>query len=343
MQTGFKCEDTLGTIVPEANCKFGATYDTGSTFTPIPDQNFRISYADGETATGILGRDTVTLANITVYNQTIGVVNKAAWRGDSVSSGLIGLAYPALTSAYNGTNVTADSRETQIQYEPVFTNMYSQGGVDPLFTLKLERENGSSTLAIGGLPPLDSGLADDFTSVPIEIMKLNPFQNPKFATQNSYYTITPKGFVYRNATSHGVNNSTLLTGADASIPQETLDTKYPTIVDSGTSMIYLPSAQVVYINAAFDPPTEFDRESGYDVIPCDAKAPEFGVVIGDTPFYINAEDMILDLGLPDGLCASGVQNGGGAVNILGDVFLRNVIAVFDVGQAEMRFAPHVYY
>jgi aspergillopepsin I len=29
--------------------------------------------------------------------------------------------------------------------------------------------------------------------------------------------------------------------------------------------------------------------------------------------------------------------------ILGDTFLRNIVAVFDVGAAELRFAPNVYY
>ena len=342
MQTGFQCENTLGLNEAQSYCKFGRTYDTASTFTTIPDENFRISYADGEGLTGILGREKVTLANVTVYNQTIGVVRNATWRGDGVSSGLIGLAYPALTSAFNGTNITADGRSTQIQYDPIFTSMYTQGDVDSVFTLTLARGNGSSSLAIGGLPPAEPGFESlEFTSVPIEVMQLNPFQNPKYATQKSYYTITPQGFVYRNATSSGSGNWTSPTGG-CEVEEQTLNTTYPTIVDSGTSLIYLPEAQVLYINAAFDPPTYLDQVSGYDVIPCNATAPEVGVLIGGTTFYIDAEDMILDLGLDNGLCVSGVQNGGGAVNILGDVFLRNVIAVFDVGAAEMRFAPHVY-
>lgn len=293
-----------------------------------------------------MGYDKVTLANISVYNQTIGVVDKARWNGDGISSGIIGLAYPALTSAYSGTNVSADSRSSQAQYSPLFTSMYTQGAVESLFTLTIARGDGNSTLAIGGLPPAEPGFEDvEFTSVPIEIMQLNPGQNPKFSTQNSYYTITPDSYVYRNATTSGQGNLTSC-GSNGSVPsasEQTLNNTFPTIVDSGTSLIYLPQVQVLYINAAFDPPSTVDQNTGYDVIPCNATAPEFGIVIGGTTFYINGEDMILDLDLGGGMCASGVQNGGGAVNILGDVFLRNVIAVFDVGSAEMRFAPHVNY
>lgn len=334
VQTGFQCQDTLGGNKSESYCKFGPTYNTSCNFEQIPNENFDISYADGEGLTGILGTEDVTLAGVTVSNQTIGVVSVASWNGDGTSSGLVGLAYPALTSAFNGTNVTADSRSSQIEYSPLFTSMYEQGHVESLFTLTLERGNGNSTLAIGGLPPAQPGFENlSFTTVDIEVMQLNPFLNPEFKTQASYYTITPQGFEYRNASE---TNGVLTT-------RVTLNTTYPTIVDSGTSLIYLPAAQVQYINAAFSVASTYDEDSGYDVVPCNATAPEFGVNIGGTTFSINAEDMLLDLGLGGGMCVSGVQDGGGAVNILGDVFLRNVIAVFDVGAAQMHFATHSNY
>lgn len=50
---------------------------------------------DGEFLSGIFGYENTTLAGLTV-NQTIALVNYAAWFGDTVTSGLLGLAYPAL-------------------------------------------------------------------------------------------------------------------------------------------------------------------------------------------------------------------------------------------------------
>jgi hypothetical protein len=38
-----------------------------------------------------------------------------------------------------------------------------------------------------------------------------------------------------------------------------------------------------------------------------------------------------------GYCATAITSGGSGPYILGDVFLQNVLAVFDVGNAEMRF------
>ena len=46
------------------------------------------------------------------------------------------------------------------------------------------------------------------------------------------------------------------------------------------------------------------------------------------------------------MCLSGVQDGGELGSgsfILGDVFLKNVLAVFDVGEVEMAFSSRVYY
>lgn len=36
-----------------------------------------------------------------VFNQTIGIVNRGFWFGDGISSGLMGLSYPALARGVN--------------------------------------------------------------------------------------------------------------------------------------------------------------------------------------------------------------------------------------------------
>lgn len=69
---------------------------------------------------------------------------------------------------------------------------------------------------------------------------------------------------------------------------------------------------------------------------CSATTPDFGIRIDSQTFYINAEDLIMQN--PDGTCVSGVNDAGESLAILGDVFLKNVLAVFDIGASEMRFA-----
>lgn len=43
------------------------------------------------------------------------------------------------------------------------------------------------------------------------------------------------------------------------------------------------------------------------------------------------------------LCISGVTDGGAGPYILGDTFLKNVVAVFDIGAGMMRFSSHEFY
>lgn len=56
---------------------------------------------------------------------------------------------------------------------------------------------------------------------------------------------------------------------------------------------------------------------------------------------INPADMLLQASADPstGLCAVGVMDGGGTgPYVLGDTLMNNVISVFDIGAAEMRFA-----
>jgi hypothetical protein len=63
------------------------------------------------------------------------------------------------------------------------------------------------------------------------------------------------------------------------------------------------------------------------------------VVISGVEFWINPADLIYrDLMDPmTGYCAVAIASGGSGPYILGDVFLQNVVAVFDVGAAQLRF------
>lgn len=120
---GFKCFDLDSDPVSPSECAFGTSgFDTtkSKTFSPLPNTNFNISYGDGEFLTGDVGFETVSIGGLTVTHQEIGLVTDAAWNGDTITTGLIGLAYPGLTSVYNGTNPDDDSGSNVLQYSPLF-------------------------------------------------------------------------------------------------------------------------------------------------------------------------------------------------------------------------------
>ena len=97
VESGFECVDVFNSsdVVAESQCGFGPTYNSSSSFKVIEGELFNITYGDGEFLNGIMGTDKVSLGGIEV-DQEISLVNYAGWFGDGVTSGLVGLAFPAL-------------------------------------------------------------------------------------------------------------------------------------------------------------------------------------------------------------------------------------------------------
>jgi aspergillopepsin I len=201
--------------------------------------------------------------------------------------------------------------------------MYTQNLSAPLFSLAILRDisGPSGYLSLGGTPPVD--FVDDFTSTPILVTTITGY--PK---GYDFYTIEVE--------SVEVGRKSLAGG------------KY--IVDSGTTLNYMPTSIATAVNSAFSPPAVYSNDVGAYIVDCKAKAPSLGITIGGTVFNTNALDMILLAGTDangNDVCITGVVDGGNNpsedVYILGDVFQKNVVSVFDIGATEMRFAARENY
>ncbi|KAJ5088737.1 acid protease [Penicillium angulare] len=323
VETGFECLDLeTGNKTTESECAFGSsTYTVDKGFKEISGEEFSIEYGDGEYLYGFMGKESVTLAGITV-EQEVAIVNQAAWEGDGTTSGLTGLAYPALTSAYS------ESTDAQEEYNPIFTTMYKEGLIDSYFSLAILRDvsGAAGYLTLGGLPPID--FEETFTSTDILITSIEGYSK-----SYDFYTINIDDVTL---------NGKAVSGSGGS------DIQY--IVDSGTTLNYYPTSIADAVNAAFDPPATYSDDEGAYVVDCNATAPAHGITIGGTTFKINPLDMILYAGTDDegnDVCISGIDDGGDDASedlyILGDTFQKNVVTVFDVGAGELKFAPHEDY
>jgi len=204
--------------------------------------------------------------------------------------------------------------------------MYTDGLVSPLFSLAILRdlEGPSGYLALGGVPPID--FVQNFTSTPILVTTIEYYPDAL-----DFYTINLEGIV--------LNGKTLASS----------DSTKDYIVDSGTTLNYLPTVLADEVNAAFVPAAVYSEDDGAYIVHCNAKPPTFAVKINGTNFYTNPLDMILPAGtnaLGKEVCISGIDDGGSAaddVYILGDTFQKNVVSVFDVGAGLMQFASREYY
>lgn len=201
--------------------------------------------------------------------------------------------------------------------------MYTQGLVAPLFSLAILRDisGPSGYLSLGGTPPVD--YVGGFTSTPILVTSITGF---------------PKGYDFYTIKVDSIKlGKNKLAGGTY-------------IVDSGTTLNYVPTPIANKINKAFSPPAVYDDDQGAYVVDCKAKAPSLGINIAGTVFYTNPLDMILLAGTDDNgndVCISGIDDGGNDptedVYILGDVFQKNVVSIFDIGATEMRFAAREFY
>ncbi|KAK3706964.1 hypothetical protein LTR37_012463 [Vermiconidia calcicola] len=231
------------------------------------------------------------------------------------------LGYEYVTVA--GITVDHQKIASNVHYENFIDNAIDERKTRPMFSVAIERGagGGGGQVAFGGLPTID--FERNFTSTPLEIISFSR-RHPIARRKYTYYTITQDALVLEG---------------------EAKQTSFPVIIDTGTTLAYLPPNIVQAINLAFDPPSLM--VNGFWENDCNATAPEFAIDIAGTEFRISEQELLLndDLGYDraTGLCACGIQASPTQPYILGDTFLKNVVAVFDIGASEMRFAPHVDY
>lgn len=325
LQSGWQCINaTDNSELARSDCSFGnETYDTSSTFEQIPSEWFGVHYGNGD-AVGLLGHEDVTLGGITIERQEVGIVNRSTTPGDGINTGVVGFGYPVLTSAHLNNDTSNSSLLTdRILYDGLFTRMYKAGFIEPYFSLAIERPpvgevtGAGGYLALGELPPVAHSPA--FATVPVEITKAIPLFLTNGTPQITEWTLSVAATTYG-----GTTNSTA----------------FQALVDVGNPLNYIPATQAAAINQAFRPPAVFDTNTSTYAVACNATPPVVGFKIGNQTFLHNRLDMVVNNG--DGTCTSAVAavyaTDGVELNVLGAAFLTSVVAVFDMGNNEMRFA-----
>ncbi|KAI2611558.1 acid protease [Hypoxylon fragiforme] len=318
--SSFTCKRSLNGSVPVEDCGLGPSFCGNFTGEPIPNQHFSIEYGDGEEVQGLLGFMDVELAGVTVPHQEIAIASQGAWHGNNVTSGILGLAYPSLTNAYSGNDLDGPGDES-ILYSPVFTSMVTNGLVEPYFAIAISRNSSLGSISVGGMPPVDLKNSK-YDSTPILVADIIDRASTNY--QPSFYTIVPKGFRFGGATVKG---------------------GYPFVVDTATSLTYLPPDLAEEVNAQFDPPATYVWYYNAYFTECNAVPPRFGVQIEDTTFWVNPKDMLSqDERDPEtGLCQTGIASGGDGPYILGVTFLTNVVVSMNIGSGLVEFWSHQYY
>ncbi|KAJ5101776.1 hypothetical protein NUU61_003998 [Penicillium alfredii] len=332
MRNSYKCIHPKTSLeIPQKHCLYSNhTYHVSKTYRQVPNENFGIKYGAG-IASGVMAHEDVTLNGITVKGQKVGIADRSNPMGDELNSGLLGLAYPSITSAHPGNH--SDNTTYwyyRRPYDPLLFSMHKQGLIDPYFSIALARTSPNAStgfggyLTLGGLPPVKH--SPEWSVVPVEITEGIPLNYTSGQRVRSYWTMTVSRVVY---------------GASAN-KRTTNTTSFQAFVDVGNSVSVLPAGLANPINAAFSPPAVFDPKSKMYIVDCNAKAPEFGLTIGDQTFFHRGADIIYKV--DEKTCITAIASSDTAgipglpINIIGAAFLKNAVSVFDFGKNEMRFA-----
>ncbi|KAK8038969.1 hypothetical protein PG993_007380 [Apiospora rasikravindrae] len=264
----FTCLNNAGGSAPISQCDWGKFGATGFPNGPIQDQHFAIKNIDGSGVSGQLGYMDVSIANVTVPNQEVAIATQGVWHGDNVTSGMLGMAYPSLTSAYSGDDLNDTSNESALEYSPLFTTMMTDGFVRPYWSLAISRNSSDGLFCLGDLPPLNFTW-EHIAKADLLIAKLS--NKKATAYQPSYYATVSDGFLIGNTD---------------------IGESYPVIFDSSTTLAYLPPDVAETVNSHFQPPATYLWYYGSYFVPCDATPPPFSVMLQNSPFSVNPKDMI---------------------------------------------------
>jgi hypothetical protein len=231
----------------------------------------------------------------------------------------VGLAYPGLTNVYNGTDPDSDVGGTADAYNPLFFTALSEKVVsNPCecsqihhllvpstciisldFSVALNRgsfkhkESSSydpnlGYLAFGGIAPVNT--TNTSATIPVQGYTLTSGSSNQYL----FYTVEIDSYIF--------SGSAAPTGSGKQA-----------ILDTGTTLNYIPNALAKAYNSKFVPPATYVADQDTYFVDCNATVPAFAVEIGGTKFTIDAADNILPSGVDSNgneICISGTQNGG---------------------------------
>jgi hypothetical protein len=283
-------------------CQTSGTYSANSSSTyQYLNSDFNISYVDGSGSAGDYVTDTLRFGGVTLDEQQFGVGYVS-----SSTEGILGIGYPIneVATQYNGGKPYPNVPWHLVQNEDINTNAYS------LWLNDLSASTGS--ILFGGV------------------------NTAKF--QGELYTlpIIPENGVYAEF----VITLTDI-GANGEKDNIAKSQEIPVLLDSGSSLMYLPDtiAQTIFtaVNA------QYSEEQGAAFVDCALRYAEGSIDFTFTgpTISVKLDELVIVAGIDRGepVCILGIAPAGSSTPVLGDTFLRSAYVVYDLHNNEISLAP----
>ncbi|QLQ82375.1 hypothetical protein HG537_0H01370 [Torulaspora globosa] len=270
---------------------------------------FQISYGDQTFASGTWGTDTLNLGDANVTGFSFAVANRS-----NSTVGVFGIGLPGLESTYTGATASSDN---SYQYQNFPMKLKAQGTINHVaYSLFLdEPEAHSGSILFGAVD--HSKYSGQLYTIPL----LNPYQNR--GVQNPIeFDVTVQGV--------GISQS----GSTKTITT----TKFPALLDSGTTLTYMPYQLTELIAARIG--ARYSSNLGFYVMPCPADNDNTQLLYDFGGFQISANlsNYILGSSSSSNVCYLGIIPLSDSNAIFGDNFLINAYVVYDLENYEVSMA-----
>ncbi|TKA24149.1 hypothetical protein B0A50_06889 [Salinomyces thailandicus] len=281
-------------------CDRGAVYAPNSSSTyTFINSDFNISYVDGTGASGDYVSDVVRFGDVTLEDQQFGVGYYS-----TSQEGVLGIGYPINEVAvqYNGNDPYPNIPAHLVDNSLINTNAYS------LWLNDLDASTGN--ILFGGVN------TDKFEGTLAEI---------PIITEYGYYA----EFIIA-LTALGANGTE---GAIAS------DLTLPALLDSGSSLMYLPTSIVQTIYDTYG--AQYDESQGAAFVDCSLANVDASIdfTFSGITITVGMDELVLLVAYDRGteICILGISPTSGTP-VLGDTFLRSAYVVYNIAGNEIAMA-----
>ncbi|GAV55484.1 hypothetical protein ZYGR_0AV01150 [Zygosaccharomyces rouxii] len=276
------------------------------------DTRFSVSYGDTSYAEGTWGYDSINIGNVSLANVSMGIANLT-----NSSVGILGIGLSNLENTYTGVE-NVKNRDTH-KYLNFPMMLKAQGLIEKnVYSLFLNRKRAYEGSILFGAVDHSKYTGQLYTVPMLNLYKQQGLQAP-LQLQVTLQGVGLKGGNVTNTTS---------------------TTPVPALLDSGTTLVYLPDKMVTMLADQLN--ANWDRAIGYYVTDCSN--------VDNTELYFNFGGFNIASNMSsyvigrsgNNRCVIGLQSGGPDSAILGDMFMQHAYIVFDLEDFEISMAQANY-
>ncbi|GAV50215.1 hypothetical protein ZYGR_0U00710 [Zygosaccharomyces rouxii] len=309
---------TLPSPQPTIDCNQYGTFDySKSSSFKANDSSLLIRYGDQSYALGRFGQDTVEMNSLSISNVSLGVAHQA-----NVTQGVLGIGLAGLETTNTGFSSTLNSKS--YTYENFPQVLKSQGIIDAnAYSLFLNSPGASQ----GGI--LFGGVDHSKYTGPLYTV---PIINTGAPGNPIQFQVTLQGVGISLDKSNGTNTN----AADSTSNVTLTASKFPVLLDSGTTLMTLP--RPVTDQMAKQLGATYNSETSYYQLKCPSQNDNTRLILDFGGFQVNAKITNHITRSQNGECLLGITPSDTDSGTLGDVFLVDAYVVYDLDNYEISLA-----